>query len=286
MDEESTNFVGTEHMIASANKLLSIIIWVLLPFEALLLIYLIFSILIAIKHGEWEPFIGVLVAFSVVSALRSVFRKVRKSPTLTAKQKLCGTGGIVSGLYCFGFGAMAIGWSLNMYDQLVDYLVLIAMSAGAILYLIAMVLYTKGHIRKAFRVLSVTGILNFPAGLIPFFLGFVITRVAKSAPCARIDGLQEKGEKGAPLGDAGGIEPVREKTMPSEHELRELTARFLLIKPELLTEDANFRDTLGIPPGELYDLLDDLECRLETELPQNEIYTFGDLRDSICSKQG
>ena len=74
---------------------------------------------------------------------------------------------------------MAIGWGLNMYDMLYDYLVLMTLSVSAILYLFATVMYVKRLFNKAFRILIVTGIINFPMGLIPLVVAFVIKRATK-----------------------------------------------------------------------------------------------------------
>ena len=103
--------------------------------------------------------------------------KASKSSPRTAKQSL--SGGILTGLYCGGVGAMAIGWGLNMYDMLYDYLVLMTLSVSAILYLFATVMYVKRLFNKAFRILIVTGIINFPMGLIPLVVAFVIKRATK-----------------------------------------------------------------------------------------------------------
>ncbi len=70
---------------------------------------------------------------------------------------------------------------------------------------------------------------------------------------------------------AGGNRGVREE------DLRIAIARLLGIPAEGLTSETRFHDDLKIPPGELLDVLGELEDKLDLDLSAEKVRTFGDL---------
>lgn len=166
-------------MMARANKLLKILGWVFIALGILLLWPLLATTILAVQEGYWPPLFAMLAAIAVFFSGGIWCMKARKSSRLNVEQKLSLGGGIVSGVYCCGFAALAISWGIGARAEDEYFLFLFTFTLHAILYLGSTILFVRTHVNVASSFMIAAGILSLPAGLPALLVAFPIRSANK-----------------------------------------------------------------------------------------------------------